>query len=448
MNVFPVKPLAGTLFRTLVLLAVVVTLSGSAGYAALTSSGQGEIVQKICTLLENNYVIPDIGKKVSAQLKASHARGEYSGLASAREFAARLDADLAEWSKDKHLGVIYDPDLVRQLKEQTQEDAYLTEEMVAEERSKNFGFKRVEILDGNIGYVDLRIFFHPKYAGQTAVAAMNFLSDCGAVIIDLRNNGGGWGNMVGFLCSYFLDNEEVVHLNSVYSRPEDRYFQSWTAPYVPGRIMYDVPLYILTSKSTFSAAEEFCYNLKFLGRAKIVGERTRGGAHPISDKVLDDDLILILPEWTSVHPVTRSNWEGVGVEPDLEVDAAEAFNVAYVNVLERLRDSVQRDEKRAYYQWYIDGFKARMTPAVLNAEEVRSFAGKYGSHSIIYADNMLLYQRGDRAKQRLIPMGETLFLVDEFSDMRIRFLKKNGQVSGLIALYIDGRQREYAREQE
>jgi hypothetical protein len=448
MKIFPVKPTAGASFCTLVLFAIIVALTGSAGHAALTRSQQDEIVQKICTLLENNYVIPDIGREVSARLQAGHERGEYSGLASAREFAARLDVDLAEWSKDKHLGVVFDPDWVRRLKEQKEEDAYLTEEMVAEERSRNFGFKRVEILDGNVGYVDLRIFFHPKYAGQTAVAAMNFLSDCDAVIIDLRNNGGGWGNMVGFLCSYFLDNEEVVHLNSVYSRPEDRYFQSWTAPYVPGRIMYDVPLYILTSKSTFSAAEEFCYNLKFLDRAKIVGERTRGGAHPISDKVLDDNLVLILPEWTSVHPVTKGNWEGVGVEPDHEVDAAEAFNVAYMSVLERLRDSVQRDEKRAYYQWYIDGFKARMNPTLLNAEELQALAGKYGSYNITYEENVLLYQRGDRAKHRLIPMGETLFLLDDYSDMRMRFLKKNGRGSGLIALYSDGTQREYAREEE
>ena len=447
MKIFPVKPAAGVSFCTLVLFAIIVALTGSAGHAALTSSQQDEIVQKICTLLENNYVIPDIGKEVSAQLQTSHERGEYSGLVSAWEFAARLNADLAEWSKDKHLGVVFDPDWVRQLKEQKVEDAYLTEEMVAEERSRNFGFKRVEILDGNVGYVDLRIFFHPKYAGQTAVAAMNFLSDCDAVIIDLRNNGGGWGNMVGFLCSYFLDNEEVVHLNSVYSRPEDRYFQSWTAPYVPGRIMYDVPLYILTSKSTFSAAEEFCYNLKFLDRAKIVGARTRGGAHPISDKVLDDSLVLILPEWTSVHPVTKGNWEGVGVEPDHEVDAAEAFNVAYIRALERLRDSVQRDEKRAYYQWYIDGFKARMNPTLLNAEELQVLTGKYGSYNITYEENVLLYQRGDRAKHRLIPMGETLFLLDDYSDMRIRFLKKNDQVSGLIALYSDGTRREYAREE-
>jgi hypothetical protein len=416
--------------------------------ATISRNEQDEIVAKICTLLKSNYVLPEIGESVSEQLLVSHGQGAYSGIGSSKEFAARLDADLTAWSNDKHLGIVCDPEWVKQIKAEGSEDAYLTEEMVAEERTRNFGFKHMEILDGNVGYLDLRIFFHPKYAGATAVAAMNFLSDCDAIIIDLRRNGGGWGHMVALLCSYFLDNEEVVHLNSVYSRPEDRYYQSWTSPYVPGRIMVNTPLYILTSKSTFSAAEEFCYNLKYLERAEIVGERTRGGAHPISSRVLDDNLILILPEWTSVHPVTQGNWEGVGVEPDIAVAADKAFEGAYIRALEGLRGSTDHDRKRVLYQWYIDGFKARLTPVMVDAMLLESYAGDYGPFHIILQDDVLMYQRGDRAKHRMIPMSETLFLVDEESDMRIRFEKEDGRVSGLIALYSDGHRREHVREGE
>jgi hypothetical protein len=412
--------------------------------ATVSENEQDEVIAKISALLRSNYVLPEIGDSVSAQLLVSHEQGEYSGIRSSKEFAARLDADLTAWSGDKHLGVVHDPEWVKQLRAEEAEDAYLTEEMVAEERARNFGFKRMEILDGNVGYLDLRIFFHPKYAGATAVAAMNLLSDCDAVIIDLRRNGGGWGHMVALLCSYFLDNEEVVHLNSVYSRPEDQYYQSWTSPYVPGRIMVNTPLYILTSKSTFSAAEEFCYNLKYLERAEIIGERTRGGAHPISSRVLDDNLILILPEWTSVHPVTKDNWEGVGVEPDIEVAADQAFEVAYIRALEELRGSTKFDEKRAVYQWYIDGFRARLMPVMLDAMFLESYGGEYGPFHIILQDDVLMYQRGDRAKHRMIPMSETLFLVDEESDMRIRFRKENGRVTGLIALYSDGHRSEHA----
>jgi hypothetical protein len=426
-----------------------VILGASARRAdALSIKQRDEIVEKIAQLLEGNYVYPEIGKTVSGQLLENHQQGKYSQAISSRDLADHLSADLAAWTNDKHLNVVYDPDWVREMKEANQDDAYLTKEMIAEERARNFGFKRLEILDGNVGYLDLRIFFHPKYAGQTAVAAMNLLSDCEAVIVDLRNNGGGWGDMVSFLSSYFLDNEETIHLNSVYSRPEDRYYQSWTSPYVPGRIMANIPLYILTSRSTFSAAEEFCYNLKFLKRSTIVGERTRGGAHPISSRVLTDELILIMPECASIHPVTKGNWEGVGVEPDIEVAAEDAFNVAYLNALEKLRGLTQNEEQRAIYQWFADGFRARLSPVEVNVEILESYVGRYGTLNITFEDSILMYQRGDRAKYKMIPMSETLFLVDEQSSIRIKFKKEKDQTIGVIVLYGDGNSVEYKREVE
>ncbi len=416
--------------------------------AHLSETEKGRIIDTICSLLENNYIDPDVGKTVSAQLRSSHSQGEYGELSSAEEFAARLDADLTEWSGDKHLGVIYDPEWVKQIREEGSEDTYLTKEMIDEERMGNFGFKRVEILDGNVGYLDLRIFFHPKYAGETAVAVMNYLSNCRAVIVDLRNNGGGWGYMVALMCSYFLDNEEIVHLNSIYSRPEDQYYQSWTLPYVPGRIMADIPLYILTSRSTFSAAEEFCYNLKYLKRSTIVGERTRGGAHPISSKILDDNLVLIVPEYASIHPVTKGNWEGVGVEPDIEVPADEAFNVAYSNILKQLRDTLLDKREKAFYQWHLDGFNTRLNPAVVEPDLMQAYAGKYGSLNIIYEEGQLFYRRGERMRYRMIPMSQTLFQVDDQSNIRIRFKKEGDIVSGIVALYSDGNSSEYKREVE
>jgi hypothetical protein len=430
------------------LVVLVLVLPSTSNGITISRQEQDEIVGKICSLLKSNYISAEAGERVSELLFAAHRDGKYSETRSLPQLAARLDADLKEWSNDKHLSVLYDPDWVRQMRESSEEDAYLTEEMIAEERAKNFGFKRLEVLDGNVGYLDLRIFFHPKYAGATAVAAMNLLADCDAMIIDLRNNGGGWGDMVSFLCSYFLDNEEIVHLNSVYSRPEDRYYQSWTSPYVPGRIMANIPLYILTSKSTFSAAEEFCYDLRYQKRPTIVGEKTRGGAHPISPKVLSDELILIIPELTSIHPVTKSNWEGVGIAPDIEVAAEEALNVAYLSALEKLRASAQSERKRALYQWYVDGSKARLSPVVLDAAILEAYVGRYGTLSMIFENGTLWYQRGDRARYRMIPMSETLFLVDEQGDLRIRFKRENDRTSGLTALYSDGNSTEYAREGE
>jgi len=413
----------------------------------MSTHEQKEIVNTVCNFLENNYVFPDIGEKTRKNILDNYEKGKYSKYSSAKEFARELSADLEATSNDKHLGVIYDPDWVAGLKEQgTEEDAYLTEEMVKEERRTNFGFRAMKILDGNIGYLDLRMFFHPKYAGETAVAAMNFVSNCDALIIDVRNNGGGWGYMVAFLCSYFFDNEELVEFSSVYSRPEDKTYQSWSLPYVPGRTMPDMPLYILTSKSTFSAAEEFCYNLKHADRATIIGETTRGGAHPIDVKVLSDALVLIMPEWRSIHPKTNTDWEGVGVQPDIEVAAEEALYNAHVQALETLLARAPGEETRRQCQWYIDGIKAKRNPASVDISFLQSCAGRYGSYTITLEGDMLHCQRGGRAKHSMIPMSDDLFLIEDVDDRRFQFMTEQGEVTGITVIRDDGQGTVLSRE--
>jgi C-terminal processing protease CtpA/Prc len=293
-------------------------------------------------------------------------------------------------------------------------------------------------LAGNIGFLDLRIFFHPKYAGETAVAAMNFLSNCEAIIVDLRSNGGGWGEMVALLISYFLNNNEIVHLTTNYSRPKDKYDQSWTLPYVPGKTMPDVPLFVLTSKSTFSAAEEFCYCLKHLERATLLGETTRGGAHPIDEKIVDDRFILILPEQRSINPKTGGNWEGVGVEPHIMVPAQEALDSARIRALEVLLSRSQDENEKSSYRWHLEGLKAKLNPSSVDSEALRSYVGSYESNDISLEDDVLYFRRGGRAKQRMTPLTEEYFLIENEDEMRVRFTREDGQVRGLKICGIGG----------
>lgn len=408
---------------------------------------QKEIVNTVCSFLENNYVFPDIGEKTGKKVLENYENGKYLQYASAREFARELSADLEELSQDKHLKVVYDPDWVTGLKEQgTEGDAYLTKEMIEEERRKNFGFKEIRILDGNIGYVDLRMFYHPKYGGETAVAAMSFVSSCDALIIDVRNNGGGWGYMVAFLCSYFFDNEDPIQFSSAYSRPEDKTYQSWSLPYLPGKIMSDIPLYILTSKSTFSAAEEFCYNLKHADRATIIGETTRGGAHPIDVKVLSDALVLIMPEWRSIHPKTNTDWEGIGVQPDIEVAAEEALYVAHVQALETLLARAPDEETKHRCQWYIDGIKAKRNPSSVDVSRMRLYTGTYGSYSIMSENGVLYCAVGNRAKHRMVSMNKDLFLIEDIGDRRLYFMIENDDVRGVAVMYEDGTRTVFTKE--
>ncbi|HEY6414403.1 MAG TPA: S41 family peptidase [Edaphobacter sp.] len=155
---------------------------------------------------------------------------------------------------------------------------------------------------------------------------MNFLAHTDAVIFDLRENGGGDPKMVSLIATYLFDQPE--HLNDLYERKTDTTTQYWTQPFVPGTKLGDKPVYVLTSNRTFSGAEEFTYDLKNLKRATIVGETTGGGAHPVRGVRVDDHFVVGVPFARAVNPVSKTNWEGTGVEPDVSVKAADALTTA------------------------------------------------------------------------------------------------------------------------
>jgi retinol-binding protein 3 len=240
---------------------------------------------------------------------------------------------LQEVSKDKHLRVLFNAEGFPERRTPTTEER---ERMRAAERRGNYGFQRVERLDGNVGYIELRGFSGSPDAGPTAVAAMNFAAGTDALMFDLRANGGGSPAMIGLLSSYLFD--DVVHLNDFYIRERDEHRQFWTSPHVQGqRYGSTKPVYILTSQRTFSAAEEFTYNLKNLKRAIVVGETTGGGAHPGGVRRITDHFGIWVPNGRAINPITQTNWEGTGIEPDIKVPSADALKAAHLDALQKLR---------------------------------------------------------------------------------------------------------------
>ncbi len=188
---------------------------------------------------------------------------------------------------------------------------------------ENYGFAKVEVLPGNVGYIKLDMFEGSPAARPTAAAAMAFVANTDALIFDVTENGGGAANMIAFLCGYLFDTR--VHLNTFENRGMGMASDSYSDESVPGeRYGQDKPVYVLTSGYTFSAAEEFTYDLKHLKRATIVGETTGGGAHPVTFMTLNKYFILKIPSGRAVNPVTKTNWEGVGVIPHVEVPADQA----------------------------------------------------------------------------------------------------------------------------
>jgi C-terminal processing protease CtpA/Prc len=188
----------------------------------------------------------------------------------------------------------------------------------------NYGFEKIERLDNNVGYLDLRVFAPTAMAGDVAAAAMTLLAQSRALIIDLRNNGGGHGEMVHLIMAYLLDGSREV--SGSYDRPKDEHARAMTPPWVPGRRFGgEKPLYVLISGKTFSAAEAFAYDLQAMGRAVIVGEPSGGGAHPFEYRRVHPHFVLSLAEARSINPITGGNWQGTGVIPDARVAADEAL---------------------------------------------------------------------------------------------------------------------------
>jgi hypothetical protein len=239
----------------------------------LDESAKAEIIDSVLNAFKTHYVYPDTAKEFNDVLRNKYNKGEYGEIGDLRELVNQLTHDLIGVSGDRHIRIsVMSPDDFSPEIGDT-----ITHEKIAKRARENFYFKKVEWLPGNVGYLRLDQFDDPVYAGQTAVAAMNFLQNCDAIIIDLRYNGGGEEKMVRLLASYFFKEPKVI--NSLYFTETDSLEQSWTYAYVPGKKMIDADLYILTCGNTASGAEAFTYGLKNLGRAKVIGESTAGAAH-------------------------------------------------------------------------------------------------------------------------------------------------------------------------
>ncbi|MGI8498348.1 MAG: S41 family peptidase [Gemmatimonadaceae bacterium] len=298
------------------------------------------MVDRAAALLDSFYVFPEAAKRMGDSVRARLARGAYDGYESGPGFAMRLNSDLGEIAHDKHLSVRYS---TRAVPPQRPESATLpppSAEEVARERKEmdeiNCGFRKAEQLEGNVGYLKFDMFADPEICGPTAAAALTFLAGTRALILDLRENGGGTPGMVALVASYLFDRR--THLNDLWTRRTGMTQEFWTRDTVPGRRFGgEKPVYLLTSARTFSGAEEFAYDLKGLKRAIIVGETTGGGAHPVRGRGIDDHFMIGVPYARAINPITQTNWEGVGVEPDVKVPATEALATALKLLREKIR---------------------------------------------------------------------------------------------------------------
>ena len=303
--------------------------------APIDADARAAVVAALGKQLKTRYVFPEMAERLAKATAAKQAKRGYDAAATTDALAEALTEDLVEIGQDKHFRVTFDPDFTPR---PPGTPAAPTREEVAAYRDEiarmGFGIERVQRLPGNVGYLEVRGFAELAYVGEAYTQAMALLSGTDALVLDLRRNGGGQPESVAYLLSHFFGVDDERHLNDIYDRPENRTREYWTNPAVTVR--YTKPIYVLTSGDTFSGGEEAAYDLQTQKRATLVGETTGGGANPGDVVALGHGLVAFIPTGKAINPITKTNWEHVGVKPDVAVPAAEAMKVAYVAILKDL----------------------------------------------------------------------------------------------------------------
>jgi retinol-binding protein 3 len=302
------------------------------GPSALDAEMRARVIDGAIRELRENYVFPETAERMATAVRERQKRGEYDAVTDGAQFASLLTRHFREVSNDKHLRVNYFADgaPVMSFQNGPEQRERMRQRLLAD----NCGFERAERLEGNIGYLKFNFFADTDACGGKASEVMSSLAGVKALVVDLRTNGGGQPAMVAHVSSYLFSTR--THLNDIWERRTNETRQFFTNPDLPGKkIADDVPVYVLTSTRTFSGAEEFSYNLKNLRRATLIGETTGGGAHPVQPHRLTDHFVIGVPFARAINPITKTNWEGTGVVPDVKVPSADALTTALKLIAER-----------------------------------------------------------------------------------------------------------------
>jgi hypothetical protein len=307
----------------------------------LTAQERREVAEAFAEIVETKYVLPEQATKMAAAIRARIGSGAYDNVEPAAAFVMAVVNDALEVNDDRHLGLSISGSIVP-VETDEEREKRLWPMMESRARRRNYGLARVERLDGNVGYLDIEFFPRVKLAGPATDAALAFLAGTDALIIDARQHRGGEPEMVAYLVSHFVPPGTLI--NTIYSRDraEPELYHAAKIPSKP----YEKKVYVLTSRRTFSGGEELAYDLQCLGRGKVYGEVTGGGAHPTRSYRLHERIVASVPSKRSVNPITKTNWEGIGVKPDVPVPAGDALRVAHIAALNDIAAATTDVERR------------------------------------------------------------------------------------------------------
>jgi len=401
----------------------------------LSPAIKAEIVDSISSQLIKNYVSLDTAVSFGNHIKARLKSGAYNAINNAADFADALTFDMWKVNRDLHLQIHYDPaPPLSYLQGMTKK--------INEAKQCNNGFAKVEHLDGNIGYIQMTGFSDLNDQAKEVVdGAFSFLKNSDALIIDLRMSGGGQPEMVKYISSYFF--KEKSHIEDHYFRRRNETIQLWTTPHPNSVVFADMPLYILVSPVTFSAAEELSYDLQSQHRAIIVGQATGGGAHGCTDAPIKYGFTVQMPEGKSINPITKTNWEKVGVQPNIKINADSALNAAMLDFYKRQPPAI-KDSLIAVANFRRTISNSKLHPYPMGLSMLKAFVGNYKERRITLENGRLYFNTPNTYRTNLTPFSSTSFILDE----RLMEFHKDakGNINEMRIIYANGRVEKFYKK--
>jgi C-terminal processing protease CtpA/Prc len=347
-----------TTAKSILILFIVTVSTTSFAQDTLSKQEKESVINGIKQGIESDYVFIEKVGALNSAIDDFYESGKYDNIDNYNAFAQVLTDDLVAFTKDKHFAIGYNPKFVAAMRERRERANTPSENQIVEQTidwnwwyglQDNLGFKKVEVLDGNIGYIQIT-FFQPIDWTQSIIdATMSFVTNTDALIIDLTNNGGGYSPADSYLGSYFFNDKPSLWMSG-YSRGAEEASSTYTNQTIGGPRYLDKPVYILVSDKSFSLAEQFSYSMKHYGKATIVGVTTSGASHSINVVDVNDNFILQVPNSYSKHPITESNWEGVGVIPHVKTTADSALDEAYLMALKTLENKATYERQKEKYR--------------------------------------------------------------------------------------------------
>ncbi len=405
----------------------------------LNAAGRAAVVDSLDAALRRYYVFPDTAARMAAHLRHRLAGGAYDSLHTTAGFTDAVMRDIRSISADQHLSFRYDPPLEKRIAEfiaHPQPD--ITD--VRKEREENFFYRKVEIFPGNIGYMKFTGFADTsQQARKTVQAAMRFVAYSGALILDLRENRGGRAPMAGEILSCFFDRPTLA--GRTYNRLDDSWSDEWIVndSAVTSGLTLGMPVYVLVGSETFSAAEGLAYALQHLRNALVVGDTTAGGAHRTRSFMLGNGFVAFIPFTRSENSITKTDWEGTGVLPDIPADAGSAIQKAREHAITQLLQGATDENEQKKLRWLLNDLKAGAPDIAVPDSLLERYTGDFEEFSFRLEGRHLVCINTHRTGKidRLVPISETLYKIDDAS--QVEFITDSDlRCSSIRLLWSDG----------